>query len=135
MTTEYDYNGGCLCGDARYTASGEPQATAICHCRSCQKAVGAESVAWACFKPEQVRWQGDTRKTFESSEGVERSFCSNCGTSLSYQATGHTLDLPMASLDDPEALKPEREVFLSHRISWNARDGDLPGHQKFMSDE
>ena len=29
--------GGCLCGEARYSASGEPKATSICHCNGCQK--------------------------------------------------------------------------------------------------
>ena len=135
MTSEHIYLGGCLCGAVRYVASGQPQASAICHCRSCQKAFGAESVAWACFKPEQVKWQGETLSIFESSEGVKRSFCGCCGTSLSYHAVDNTIDLSIASLDDPEILKPEREVYLSHRISWNAPHPKLPGHQKFKSDE
>ncbi len=134
-TSSVSYQGGCLCGEVRFMATGEPLTSAICHCRSCQRAFGAESVAWACFKPEQVEWQGEPRKIFRSSSGVERSFCSRCGTSMSYQAENNTLDLAIACMDDPESLSPEREVYLSHRISWNASHPDLPGFQKFMSDE
>ena len=135
MTNDEVFHGGCLCGSVRYVASGKPQASAICHCHSCQKAFGAESVAWACFRPDQVAWTGESRKTYPSSQGVERSFCSRCGTSLSYHAANHTLDLALATLEDPENLHPEREVYLSHRISWNACNPELPGHQKFRSDE
>lgn len=119
MTSDLIFEGGCLCGRVRYIATGQPQATAICHCRSCQKAMGAESVGWACFQQEQVSWKGESRKKYESSNDVERCFCGRCGTSLSYQATNNTLDISMASLDDPEALNPEREVYLSHRMSRN----------------
>ncbi|HKJ18413.1 MAG TPA: GFA family protein, partial [Xanthomonadales bacterium] len=92
-------------------------------------------VGWACFRSELVAWQGSSRKFFDSSDGVKRSFCNQCGTSLSYQSAGDTLDLPIATLDNPEAIRPEREVYLSHRISWNAHDEEIRGYQKFKSDE
>lgn len=135
MKSGEEYQGGCLCGAVRYAAAGPPQSTSICHCRSCQRAFGAESVAWACFRPEQVQWQGDARRVYASSPGVERSFCGKCGTSLSYHAENDTTDLAIASLDDPESLRPEREVYLKHRISWNATNPELPGHERFRSDE
>jgi len=36
--------GGCLCGDVRYLASGDPVVTSICHCRDCQKQIGSAFV-------------------------------------------------------------------------------------------
>ena len=32
--------GGCYCGEIRYLADGEPQASIQCHCRECQYITG-----------------------------------------------------------------------------------------------
>ena len=32
--------GGCLCGNVRYTSEAEPLATVLCHCINCQKQSG-----------------------------------------------------------------------------------------------
>ena len=32
--------GGCYCGDIRYSSKGEPQASMQCHCRECQYITG-----------------------------------------------------------------------------------------------
>ena len=34
-------SGGCLCGAVRYEASWPPIATAVCHCKNCQKQAGS----------------------------------------------------------------------------------------------
>ena len=39
-------DGGCLCGKVRYRVSERPRISAICHCVSCRRASGAQSVAW-----------------------------------------------------------------------------------------
>ena len=34
-------DGGCLCGDVRYSATGEPKVISTCHCTDCQKLTGS----------------------------------------------------------------------------------------------
>ena len=48
------FTGGCLCGEVRYEAVGEPMAIAYCHCASCRKHTGAPVVAWVAFESDRV---------------------------------------------------------------------------------
>ncbi len=121
--------GGCHCGKVRYEVTGPAGAATICHCRSCQRCCGAQSVGWVEFKLEQVSWSGQERTSFASSKQVERTFCSHCGCSLSYQRKADSIDLTIASLDNPEAVKPSREIWLDHRLSWTALNHDLDHQQ------
>jgi len=46
-----EMQGGCLCGQVRYSANAEPALIAVCHCKNCQKqAAGAFSVVTAIPK-------------------------------------------------------------------------------------
>ena len=107
--------GGCLCGAVRYRISGEPRVTSLCHCDSCQRAAGAPSVAWVVV-------------TFHSSPGVVRTFCTCCGTSLTYQreTESQTIDITTASLDQPNAFPPTREIWLSHKLAWERANDTIP---------
>jgi hypothetical protein len=51
-------NGGCLCGDVRYSASGEPVVTSICHCRDCQRQTGSAFVEVVAVPKEAFSVQG-----------------------------------------------------------------------------
>lgn len=112
--------GGCLCGRVRFTASGEPLAKAWCHCPSCRRAAGAPVVAWAMYPMEQVRFTAESLSRFESSPGAVRGFCTNCGTSLSYEGEviPGLIDLTIASFDEPAALAPDIHIWHRHRLPW-----------------
>lgn len=54
-----------------------------------------------------------------------------CGTPLTFRIDAQpTIDITVATLDDPGALMPERETRLSHRVAWAAVDPDRPGFPK-----
>ncbi|NIP70164.1 MAG: hypothetical protein GTO04_13590, partial [Planctomycetales bacterium] len=89
MTGENEKNeGGCLCGAVRYIFGGQLDWSAHCHCRSCQKAAGAGFATWCAVKAENFKVTRGQIKICETSPGVERGFCGNCGTSLTYVAKG-----------------------------------------------
>jgi hypothetical protein len=118
--------GGCLCGDIRYQITKAPLAAGICHCASCRRAAGAESVAWAVCSISAFEFTLATPAEYHSSKSVTRTFCRNCGTSLTYQISPDSIDVALATLDDPEKLTPGKEVWAESRISWNALHGDIP---------
>jgi hypothetical protein len=63
-----------------------------------------------------------------SSEKVQRGFCQQCGTCLTYaNATiPDTIDIALATFDDPNSVKPEFHIWLDHKLEWVVVNDGLP---------
>lgn len=120
--------GGCLCGVTRYRAVGAPRAQTLCHCQSCRRAAGAPSVGWVVFPSDGFEFTGLAPGRFESSPGIERTFCTRCGTPLTWQrmANRETIDITTVSLDNPNAFPPTKEIWVSHKLDWEQLNDALP---------
>lgn len=124
--------GGCFCGRVRYGVAGEPLGSAICHCVSCRRASGAQSVAWLTFPFEEFSFVSGDPREYRSSPGVSRTFCEHCGTSLTYRHDEEpdSIDVTTASLDLPDKLPPTRHIWLEDKVAWeNVNDG-LPRFER-----
>ena len=119
--------GGCLCGGVRYRIDATTASAMICHCLTCRRAAGAPSVAWATIPADGFAFTAGAPAEFASSPGVIRTHCATCGTSLTFRRDGGDIDVTLASLDDPEALTPAYEGWLSHRLAWEPVDPARPG--------
>jgi len=128
--TESFAEGACLCGAVRYRVSGEPRSSSVCHCRSCRLAAGAPAVGWIVFDADQVQLLRGHPASLHSSPNVVRSFCPRCGTPLAYRNADapDILELTTATLDHPELFPPTLEIWLEHRIAWQALNPGLPHH-------
>ena len=127
------YEGGCFCGAIRYQLSGGPEWSSHCHCRSCQLAVGAAYTTWVGVKAENFEVTRGTIAT-HALEGVERGFCSACGTSLTYIAEEGwpgQVSVLAPTLDDPGIASPAAHVYLDHKQPWVKLCDDLKQFQKF----
>ena len=120
--------GGCLCGRLRYRIERAPQHADYCHCRMCQRASGAPVVAWLTMASAGFAWTTGEPAVYRSSPGAERLFCSHCGTQLVFRelAEPNNLDVTLASLDDPAAVRPGHHIWTSSRIAWFGTADDLP---------
>ena len=125
--------GGCLCGAVRYRVTGPPQSTSLCHCYSCRRSTGGPSLAWAIFTEEAVQITQGMLAVHRSSPGVERGFCASCGTSLTYRRENRPglFDVTTASLDDPEAFPPTKEIWVEEKLAWMATNPALPHFAQF----
>src|SRR5215813_2131600 len=125
--TTLSTEGGCLCGAVRYRVSGVPLARSRCHCRSCRLAVGSAGVAWVVFARNNFSLLKGTPSRFSSSPSVVRTFCAVCGTSIGYEPSDapNQIEITTATFDDPELFAPEREVWVSGRVSWQPLDPSL----------
>jgi hypothetical protein len=122
--------GGCLCGKVRYRISAAPRDAAYCHCRMCQRAGGAPVVAWLTAARSDFAWTAGEPAVYGSSPGAERLFCPVCGSQLVFRALAEpeTLDVTLASLDDPAAVRPSYHIWTASRIAWFDTKDDLPRH-------
>jgi hypothetical protein len=122
--------GGCQCGAVRYEWIAPLAYASVCHCRMCQKASGQPFMALAGGKLENLRWTRGQPAIFRSSDTGERGFCSACGTPLTYrmQGTGR-ISVAMASLDDPEAMRPTVQYGVESKLSWTDGIPGLPGNR------
>lgn len=120
-------SGGCLCGSTRYEAGGELYDITHCHCLDCRRSSGAPFVAWASFrrnefqftagKPQELQWAGRLR-----------SFCSRCGTALTFLAS-HDADeiaVTVCSFDQPETVAPADHTWTDDQLPWIRLADGLP---------
>ncbi len=121
-------DGGCLCGAVRYRLEGPPLHADYCHCRMCQRAAGAPVVAWGTWPADRFAWLRGEPRTFASSARGERSFCPSCGTPLTFVDPGDpaTVDVTLASLDDPAAFAPQSHIWTMSRVRWLDIRDELP---------
>jgi hypothetical protein len=122
--------GGCLCGAVRFKTDGEPVNVRICHCRTCQKAMGSPFFARALFDQRALTIEGDTA-FYPSSAAVERVFCKTCGTRLfSRRTNGTMVGVALATFDDRNAFAPTEHICVSDKIDWVRIDDGLPQYQE-----
>ena len=48
------WTGGCMCGEVRYEAIGEPPYVGHCHCKSCRQHTGAPVVTLVAFMADGI---------------------------------------------------------------------------------
>jgi hypothetical protein len=118
--------GGCLCGEVRFKASGEPINVRVCHCRNCQKAMGSPFFARALFAQSALAVEGETVH-YASSERLDRVFCKACGTRLfSWRRDGTAAGVALAVFDDRDAFSPTEHIWVGEKIHWVMIDDALP---------
>src|SRR5262249_22580964 len=124
-------SGGCRCGAVRYAAAGKPKWVAHCHCSDCRKQTGAGYATWLGYLTPAVERAEGAPKQYASSPGVERGFCSTCGTPLCFAGARwpgeiHTL---AGTLDDPASIAPRAHTYVCDQVPWSHI---APGEKRFL---
>jgi hypothetical protein len=124
--------GGCLCGAIRYRALADPYDVTHCHCSSCRKASGAPFVTWFSVDRDKFSFIAGKPTSYASSANVVRTFCSQCGTALTYQRTDvpDAIDITVGSMDDPAAITPEDHTWTERQLPWIVLADGLPRYSR-----
>lgn len=77
---------------------------------------------------EKVEIEQGTPKVYESSPGVRRSFCGDCGTPLSYEdeSLPGEVYVMVGVFDDSEPFEPAAHDWISQKLQWLDVRDDLP---------
>jgi hypothetical protein len=115
--------GGCQCGAIRFSAERLGRAS-ICHCRMCQKASGGFFGPFVDVKG--FVWTRGEPKRFQSSNLVQRGFCGDCGTPLSFEPQNGRLNVYIGAFDDPSQIAPTIQLGLEGKLAYVDALGALP---------
>ncbi len=124
--------GGCFCKRVLFEVEGPEKYACFCHCESCQHAAGAPVVAWATYARDTFKVTCGEVHWHESSPGVTRGICRNCGTSLTYENNKRPgeIDLTLNCLDDPTAPALKAHIWTEDRQPWLLVNDGLPVYEK-----
>ena len=103
--------GGCLCGNLRFEARGEPYRTGLCHCLDCRKNHGALFHGSAIFPQSAVTLTGP-RADYKG-----RFFCPTCGSPV-YAHFDDEIGINLGAFDTPDTFTPTYELWTVRRESW-----------------
>jgi hypothetical protein len=110
--------GRCLCGAVRYEVRGPMRDILLCHCEECRRwggYLGAFSATRAddlvLLEDAALRWVNSP----ESDSQARRGFCSECGSSLFWQAGGaERISIAVGTLDRPTGLRVAGHWYTHH---------------------
>jgi hypothetical protein len=117
-------SGGCLCGDVRYEARGEPAHTMLCHCKVCQKTSGSALSTVALFPKTHVKLLSGTLSSYpyqsDSDNTLEINFCPRCGSPvmLTMSHMPDLISIKAGSFDDTSWYKPTVNIWTDSRQPW-----------------
>lgn len=124
--------GRCFCGAIRFEVAAQEKFACYCYCNSCQRAAGAPVVAWATYTKESFTVLAGEIHWHQSSPGVTRGICSNCGSSLTYENDSRPgeIDLTLNTLDEPATPVLRAHVWTEDKQPWMQICDDLPVYKR-----
>ncbi len=126
--------GSCLCNSIQYEIHGELGPTMMCHCSKCRKANGSAYAVNAAVKTDEFHFVKGKElvSEFESSPGVFRTFCKQCGSPLYSRRPSQPelLRLRIGTLDTPVEVKPIAHIFVGSKASWDEIHDDIPQYEE-----
>ena len=117
------HQGGCYCGQIRFTTEFDPMLVMNCHCRTCKKISGANLSSFAAFYESEILITGD-RQSFEykgtNGKKMEKEFCGQCGSQIFTrpELIEGMVYLNLGNFYDWEAFKPKVEIWTDYKSSW-----------------
>jgi hypothetical protein len=100
----------------------------------CRKFHGAAYATIAEARQDHFRWLSgqDLLKGYTAKNDTTRSFCSNCGSSLTFASANGDADLVEIALgcfDDEVPISPDAHIFVASGAKWATPEDDLPQYE------
>ena len=89
------------------------------------------------FPADKVRFTVGERKIYQSSPGLGRAFCGQCGTPLTIESEKHdpqNIEFHISTFDKPDAYVRSLHWYHSQRLAWFDVADDLPRYHGLNRD-
>ena len=118
-------SGSCLCGNVSYESSAEPNMTAICHCKNCQKQTGTAFSIIIAVPEDSMSFTdkgsfSEFLDTGETGGAVRRRFCRNCGSPIVsiVESVPGAAFIKAGTLEDRSWLEPTLHIWCDTAQPW-----------------
>lgn len=120
--------GHCFCGKNKAVMTGEPFWICYDHDDDCRRAIGSPLTIWVGYKAAQVTFTAGEPRKFSKTRGVTRTFCSTCGTSITYVDEGlpDEIYVNIGFMDHPEQFPPAAHAYWEMKLRFIEINDDLP---------
>ena len=123
-------SGSCLCGEVHYEITGSLGIFQYCHCSRCRKFTGSAHSANIIVSPGQFEWLKGVeflgRYEIADARHFATSFCTQCGSSLPWEAkSGKSVVIPAGTLDDDPEISPIQNIYFGSKPDWYVEASDL----------
>ncbi len=126
--------GGCGCQAVRFEITEPLTAAAYCHCTRCQRRSGTAAQASGRTGPGSFRLlQGEERLGRWTPGGLDKLFCTSCGSALFAQDAEHpeTLIVRLGAIDGDPGIRPSARQFVAYAAPWEpVPDDGLPRYEE-----
>lgn len=123
------YTGHCQCGGIRFQIEGELEPIQMCHCSQCRRAQGTPFASNIPVRESAFTLLSGAEllKSFESSPGKRRVFCSHCCSPLysTKDALPGVLRIRAGLLNEPLATRPGAHIYVGSKANWWSINDDV----------
>lgn len=130
--------GSCLCGEVHYSINQNIGDVVHCHCIKCRKAHSSAFSSVAKIEDKNFNLCDSSKylKSYQSSEGKHRRFCSNCGSQIyAKRDNSDFLILRLGTLNDESMANSEHKesnhIWLSEKACWYELHSQIEEKQEF----
>ena len=125
--------GHCFCGAVAAEMRGDPFWICYDHDDDCRRAIGGPLTVWVGYRTTELRWIRGIPKAFSGTVGITRTFCSACGSSISYTDAGLSDEfyVTIGFLDNPERFVPQAHAYWQMKLPWVSFADNLPRVDRF----
>ena len=127
-----EVSGRCFCGTIQFEVEGPEKFACSCYCGSCQRAAGAPVVPWATYAKSTFRITSGVMYWRQSSPGVTRGHCSDCGSTITYENEKRPgeIDITLNTLTDPGGPILRAHIWTEDKQPWTIIGDELPVYEK-----
>jgi len=131
--------GGCYCGEVRYSFEGEPGPAMQCHCRECQYITGGNPNVFVILPDSGFHFTCGQPNSFQRADienAVTRHFCPNCGTAIgtTTPAAPGVFVVKVGTMDDAAFYRPDIAIFTKDAMAFHHIPDDIPSFEELPAD-